>query len=445
MSHRRRAALVLAILGMISATLYAALALAAPAVPAAAAPATTAPKAGAWPGWRAPQAAATKPGEWPGWRGPNRDGRSTDKGLLKQWPTEGPALLWKVTDIGKGFSSATVIGGKVFITGDVGDKLTLFAFDMDGKPLWHVEHDKAYTGDPIPGARATPVIDSGRLYILSAHGLLGCYDVTDGRRLWTRSLKDFNEHGPGAGYSESVLIFGNLAVVTPGGENGIVAFDKTTGANAWTTRGYNAPAHQGSCIGVMFQDIPMIIGGTGSGTFGVDARTGEVLWTNDSGANNMARTQTPIFVNGFVLWFNGYQKGGPCLKLDAAGGKVTATKVWSSFDIDCLYGGYIVDNGYIYGNAGEGWSCLDLATGKKMWHEKAVGEGSLCWADGMLYLFGRKDGLVALATCSPDGLQIKGQFKVQGNKDALAHPVVIGGRMYIRYDTNLYCFDVKAK
>ena len=90
------------------------------------------------------------------------------------------------------------------------------------------------------------------------------------------------------------------------------------------------------------------------------------------------------------------------------------------------------------------WKCLDLKTGEKKWSERAVGKGSLCWADGMLYLFSEENGQAALATCSPEGLQIKGQVKVDGEGPSWAHPVVIGGRLYLRYDKNLYCFDVKS-
>ena len=114
-------------------------------------------------------------------------------------------------------------------------------------------------------------------------------------------------------------------------------------------------------------------------------------------------------------------------------------------DMNCHHGGYVIDNGYIYGNNGNRWACLDLKTGKKQWEEKGVGKGSLCWADGMLYLFGEDGGQAALATCSPEGLKIQGKVKVEGEGPSWAHPVVIGGRLYLRYDTNLYCFDVKAK
>ena len=120
--------------------------------------------------------------------------------------------------------------------------------------------------------------------------------------------------------------------------------------------------------------------------------------------------------------------------------------VYKTRDMECHHGGFIIDNGYVYGNNGGGFTCLDLKTGKKMWNESGgVGKGSLCWADGMLYLFGESGGKAALATCSPEGLKITGKVKVEGEGPSWAHPVVAGGRLYLRFGDNLYCFDVKAK
>ena len=151
---------------------------------------------------------------------------------------------------------------------------------------------------------------------------------------------------------------------------------------------------------------------------------------------------TPAYSDGHVFWANGYGKGGVCVKLEGRG---QASEAYTTREMECHHGGYIIENGYVYGNHSGGWTCLELRTGEKKWHERGVvGKGSLCWADGMLYLFSENDGKAALATCSPEGLEIKGQVKVDGEGPSWAHPVVIGGRLYLRYDTTLYCFDVKA-
>lgn len=388
--------------------------------------------------------AAAGQADWPQWLGPQRDGKSPDKGLLKEWPADGPPRLWQNSDIGVGFSGVAVANGTVYITGDQDGKMTLFALDLDGKLKWKVAHDNAWTANH-PGARATPTIDGNNLYIMSGHGLLGCYDAKTGKPIWGHKMSEFGGGVPGWGYAESVLIYGNAVIATPGGKNCMVALNKLTGKPVWSSTGFSGGAHYSSPILLPFDKTPMIVNGTGGGLVCVSATTGAVVWSNPFAAGNTANCPTPAYADGYVFWACGYGKGGICMKVDVAGGRVSATQAYTTADMECHHGGYIIDNGYIYGNNGGGWACLDLKTGQKKWQERAVGKGSLCYADGMLYLFGESGGQAALGTCSPDGLQIKGRFSVKGSGPSWAHPVVIGGRLYLRYDTNLYCFDVKAK
>ena len=382
--------------------------------------------------------------DWPGWRGALRDGKSPDTGLLKEWPAGGPELLWQVDNIGNGFSTVAVTGGTIYTTGDVDDKLILFAFDLDGQPKWQVAHDAAWTKNHA-GARSTPVIDGDNLYLVSGHGLVGCYDAKTGRGKWSKQFRELGGGVPQWGYAESVLILGNLAVVTPGGENCIVALDKATGRPVWSSQGFQAGAQYSSCYAFTYQGVPVITVGTQAGIVCVDAKSGRPLWSNPFSARNTANCPTPVFSDGHVFWANGYGKGGICLKLQGGPGGVTAQEAWTTRDMVCHHGGYIVHEGYIYGNHEGGWVCLDLKTGDKMWEESGVGKGSLCFADDMLYLFGENGGRAGLATCSPEGMEMKGTFNVRGDGPSWAHPVVIGGRLYLRYDTNLYCFNVRAE
>ncbi|MCX6906418.1 MAG: PQQ-binding-like beta-propeller repeat protein [Verrucomicrobia bacterium] len=409
-----------------------------PAAPApvarpAVAPPTAAPAA-------APQAATALPAEWPCFRGPNHDGKSPDKGLLKQWPEDGPPLLWKVDTLGKGFSSATVSGGAIYITGEDGGDLSLFAFDMDGKQKWKVNSGGICKN--VSGARSSPTVDGANVYLLSGDGLLGCYDAKTGTKKWTHQASASGGSPGGWGYAESVLILGKLAIFKPGGKNCIVAFDKTSGTKVWSSKGFSAGPEYGSCLPFTFGNVPMLVTGTKAGLVCVNATNGEMLWQNPFSANNTANCPTPAYSDGHVFWANGYGKGGICMKLEA-GGK--ATEAWTTMDMVCHHGGYVIQDGCIYGNNNNGWACLDLKSGEKKWFQQAVGKGSLCWADGMLYLFSETAGRAALATCSPQGLEMKGRVQVAGSGPSWAHPVVIGGRLYLRYDTNLYCYDVRAK
>ena len=404
-------------------------------------PASAAPAAGA----AAKADGGSAAGEWPCWLGPNHDGKSTETGLLKEWPAAGPEQVWKATGIGHGFSSATVSGGMVYITGDVGEQLVLSAFGLDGKTKWQVPLDKAGRLDH-PGSRGSATIDAGKVYVLSGNGLLCCLDARTGKGVWSANLRTMGGQPGGWGYAESPLISGANVIVKPGGKNCVVALSKLGGKPVWSSSGVSAAAEYGSCTPFTFGGVSLIVTGTGAGLMCVSAKTGAVAWANDFAARNTANCPTPAYSDGYVFWANGYGKGGVCMKLKkAASGGVGADQAWVTHDMECHHGGYIIQDGYIYGNNGGGWACLDLKTGKRQWNEGGVGKGSLIWADDMLYLFSENGGKAGLATCSPQGMQMKGTFSVEGQRESWAHPVIAGAKLYLRYDDNLYCFDIKAK
>lgn len=391
-------------------------------------------------------AAGAAESRWPCWQGVHRDGKSEDTGLLKEWPAGGPAPVWKNDAVGSGFSSPTVGGGLVFVTGDVGPKLVLFALDpKDGSVKWKQDVAAAWNKQ-YPGARGSATYDDGKVYILSGGGTLVCVDATkQGQKLWSKEMRDFGGEPAHWGYAESPLIHEKLVIVTPGGRTPVVAFDKASGEKAWASSGFQATAHYGSAIAATFEKVPMIIQGSGSGLFAVNPANGQTLWSNGFAANNTANCPSPVYSDGHVFWANGYGKGGVCLKLAVSDGKVTATEAWKTREMDCHHGGYVIVDGFIYGNNGGGWACLELKSGDVRWNAKGVGKGSVCWADGMFYLFSENGGQAGLAACTPEKLEMKGKVKVAGSGPSWAHPIVVGGRLYLRYANNLYCFDVKAK
>ncbi|MEW6746076.1 MAG: PQQ-binding-like beta-propeller repeat protein [Planctomycetota bacterium] len=388
--------------------------------------------------------AVAGPADWPHWRGPNHDGKSADQGLLREWPESGPALVWKVDGIGKGFSSVAVSDDLVFITGDTKNELVALAFDLEGEPQWNKRVDKAYEGSP-EGSRASPTVAGENVYILSGHGTVACLDARTGAPQWSRKASEFGGRPGGWGYAESVLITGNLAIFKPGGERCIVALDRSTGETVWESSGFTAGPEYGSCLPVDFEQTPLIVTGTTEGLVCVDARTGKKLWLNPWSRHNTANCPTPVSADGHIFWANGYGQGGICLRLSRSEGEIVAEEVWTTRNMDCHHGGYVIHGGHVYGNHANGWACLDLKTGEMKWRERGVGKGSLCWADGMLILFGENGGKVGLGTCSPDRLEMRGTFNVEGSGPSWAHPVVAGGRLYVRYDDHLYCFDVKGE
>jgi len=381
--------------------------------------------------------------DWPCWRGPTRDGRSPDTGLLKQWPEAGPRKLWQADGIGSGYSTVSIGWGAIYTTGDVDGKLRLFALDLDGKAKWQIDHDNAWTQRKPLGARATPTLHDGRLYLLSGNGLLGCRDAGDGKLIWSRKMSEFGGKTPAWGYSESVLIHDGKAIVTPGGKQCIVALDAATGELAWTSEGLDAGAEYGSCIVVQRPNVTAIVGVTKPGMVAVRADNGQKLWTNDYSRGGGVNVPTPLFSDSHLFWPNGFSKGAICLRLDEDAMPAIA---WTTDkDRECHLGDFVIDQGHLYGHHGGHWKCIELRTGKVKWAEKGVGNGSVTWADGMLYMFSESRGIAGLAVCTPEKYEPRGRFQVEGRGRSWAHPVVIGGRLYLRYDTHLYCFDVKTR
>lgn len=382
--------------------------------------------------------AAASGGDWPQWRGANRDGKSSDTGLLKSWPADGPSQIWKGDGIGEGYSSVAVVDRNIYVTGGVGDNLVLFAYRDDGRLQWQAEVGAVWRKS-YAGSRATPAVSDGRVYVLSGNGTIGCHSTDTGRKLWAREMSEFDGRPSGWGFSESILVTDELAIVTPGREKCMVALDKKTGRTRWESPGNRGDPHYCSPIAISHGGNDMIINGTRNGLFAVRPSDGRVLWSSDFSAGNTANCCTPAFSDGYVFWANGYGKGGVCLHLSGT----DAREVWTTRDMVAHHGGYVIHDGHVYGNNGGGWACIELQSGKTVWNGRGVGKGSLCFADGMLYLFSEDGGQVGLAPASPDGLELKGSFSVAGEGKSWAHPVVARGRLYLRYGDNLYCYDVQ--
>jgi len=382
--------------------------------------------------------------DWPGFLGPDRDGHSPDKGLLKQWPEAGPKLLWKVDTIGPGWSSMAVANGCVYTTGNAGDMQMLICLDLNGKEKWRVEQGPKCSHRRYSGARSTPTVDGDRIYVTGGNGLVTCHSTADGKILWRRHMK--SEMGGKVGgwqYAESVLILGDLAVVTPGGQNAFVALDKMTGKDVWKSDA-SATAGYSSCITITEGGNTIIVNGSQSGLFAVDAKTGKLVYRHKFAAPNTANVPTPAYVDGLLFWAVGYGKGGACLKVEHDAGKWSFKEAWRTRDLSCHPGNYVVADGHVFGKSRGGLACVDLKTGQTKWKEN-VGAGQVCWADGMLYVVSDSGGRISLLDPAAESPKAKGTFTIEGSGRSWSHPVVIGGRLLLRYDTNLYCYDVKAK
>ncbi len=406
--------------------------------------------------------AKSSPGEdWPQWRGDRRDGISADKGLLKQWPTEGPALLWKASGLGKGFSSISIAGGRIYTMGDRESGQYVIALNLaDGKELWSTRIGDVWEPQGYSGPRCTPTVDGGLVYVTGPHGDLVCLEADSGKEVWHRNLKaDFGGNVPHWGFSESPLVDGNKLLCTPGSaDGGIVALNKKTGSEIW--RSVIPPLGDQGQDGAAYSSIVISNGGgvrqyvqlMGRGVVGVAAKDGKFLWGYNRVANRTASIPTPLVHDDYVFCSSGYGTGAALLKLSAADGGVKADEVYflDGKEFQNHHGGMIMLGDYIYcghGHNAGAPTCLEWKTGKTVWrHNRGPGTGSaaVAYADGNLYVR-FQNGVMALIGAVPQEYQEKGQFKIPDvEQPSWSHPVIAGGKLYLREQDALLCYDLKS-
>ncbi len=384
--------------------------------------------------------------EWPQWRGPSRNGLSSDTGLLKQWPPSGPRQVWSISSLGEGYGSLAIKSDRLYVQGTSGNASVVFCLNrVDGKTIWSASLGPKVNEGRGNGPRSTPTIDEDRVYVLTENGDLACLRARDGGRVWSKNiLKEFGGRNPGWLISESPLVDGNRVIVSPGGRGaGIVALDKMTGNTIWTAKELSDGAAYSSCIAADVGGVRTIMNFTSRSAVGVRANDGKLMWRYDRAANGTANCATPVFHDNKVFFTSDYGTGGALLALSAQGGEVKEQEVYFTKEMKNHHGGVVLVNGYLYGFSGSILTCIEFATGKKMWAARSVGKGSLAYADGMLYLVG-EDNSVGLAEATPESYIEKGKFQIadQG-RPSWAHPVVIGGNFYIRNQGTLTSYDVK--
>lgn len=386
--------------------------------------------------------------DWPQWHGPNRTSISAETGLLKTWPADGPAIVWSISNLGEGYGSIAIKGDRIYVQGVKDGQSSVFCLNRaDGKTVWVTPLGARLGQDRGPGPRGTPTVDGDKLYALSESGELGCLKTSDGSVVWRRNiLKDFGGQNPKWLISESPLIDGDRLVVTPGGQGaGIVALNKTDGKTIWTTKELSDEAGYSSCIATDVGGVRTIVGFTGRAGVGVRATDGKLMWRYEPVSNRTANIATPIVHDNKVFYTSDYGTGCALLGLKAEGGEVKAQEIYFSREMKNHHGGVVLHNGYIYGFNSAILSCVEFATGKTVWRDRSVGKGTLTFADGQLYLLSEKN-VVGLAEASPAGYKETGRFQIADQGwPSWAHPVVCGGKFYIRNQGTLACYDVKAK
>lgn len=395
--------------------------------------------------------------DWPQWRGPRRDGRSPETGLLAEWPPDGPKLAWKTTGLGSGFSTPSVVGDRLYVLANEGtaNEYVTALDTRQGERLWTTRLGPVGNPDQkpsYPGARSTPTVDGPFLFALSSDGDLACLEAETGRIRWQKNLRSDFGGKPGTwAYAESPLVDGDTLVCTPGGaEATLLALDKRTGETRWkcVTPEADEAAYasaQATETGGIRQYVQLL----SKGLVGVEASTGRLLWRFDKPVSRFnANIPTPV-VGGDLIYAGSAGTGGGAVRLKAHDGGVIAEPAYFEAKLPTSIGGAVKVGDQLYGTTSQALLCVEFATGKVLWEERALGAASLGWADGRLYLHG-ENGAMALVEPSPEGYREKGRFTpadlpVRSNamEKAWAYPVIANGRLYIRDLNTLWAYQVK--
>lgn len=397
----------------------------------------------------APAPPVRKSYDWPQWQGQDRTAISHEKGLLHAWPKTGPNLVWRASGLGEGFSTPTVADGRIFTMGNRGKTEYVIALsERDGKELWAVETGPVRAnGGGYAGPRCSPTVDGDRVYALGLNGDLLCLEVRTGKEYWRKDLrKDFGGQVGGWGYSESPLIDGDRLLCTPGGKKAtLVALDKKTGDLIWegpVPRGDQA--HYSSIIAVKVDGKRQYIQFLSGGVVGLSGE-GKYLWRYDHPHNGTANCSTPLFHDNHVFAASSYGTGGGLARLTPGDDGCKAEEVYFTKQMKNHHGGMVLVDGFLYGSDEGQLVCMEFLTGKVKWSERKAGKGSIAYADGQLY-YRNEGGPVLLIDANPEKYVERGRFAApRSNRPAWPHPVLANGKLYIRDQDMLLCYDVKGR
>jgi outer membrane protein assembly factor BamB len=405
--------------------------------------------------------AQTPGGYWPQWRGPDRTGVSRETGLLTAWPEGGPRVVWSTTGLGQGFSSVAVADGRVLTMGDRRDGQYVIALDEStGRERWAHRVGNVHR-DAYAGPRGTPTVDGERTYVLDTDGDLVCLDTATGREIWRRSLtRDYGARTPGWMFAESPLVDGDRVLISPGTRQAaIVALDKTTGRDIWRTatpvlgrQGVDGPEYSSIVIsnGAGVKQYVRLLG---RGVIGVRASDGQLLWSYNRVVNGTANIPTPVITGNLVFASTGYQAGAALLEL--APGSDSGVSARERYFLEGRtfqnhHGGMVFVNGYLYAGTGHNNGlpiCIELVSGRVTWggnfRNAGTGSAAVTAADGHIY-YRYQNGVMLLVEATPDEYREKGSFEIPGvRQPSWSHPVIAGGRMYLREQDRLHVYDVR--
>lgn len=388
--------------------------------------------------------------DWPRYRGPEGNGVSKETGLLKAWPAGGPKLLWSAP-LGIGYSSVAVAAGRVFTMYQDGQGQWVAAFnEKSGDLLWKTQTGPIYRDrEGWHGTRATPTVEGERVWVNDSNGIAACLNVADGKVVWKKNILEIAGNTVPRdkwwGMAQSPFVYRDLVVFNPGGDKGaaFLALNKNTGAVAWKSGndfpGYSTPviSRAGGVEHLVFVD--------GTDLVGIRPADGKILWTAPWGSMNHLNAVSPIAWDDKVFISGGYVHGAMVVQLDMKNEANPARELWTTRAMQCYFHTPIKLGDCIYGYRMDDMVCIDTA-GSLKWeddNDDMPKMAQMTFADGLFYVLG-EDGTLALAQLTPAGCKKISEFVFSEGESRWAAPVVANGRLFLRDEKKLYCYDVKA-
>lgn len=378
------------------------------------------------------------------WRGPARDGHYPDRGLLKQWPANGPRLNWVFENLGIGFSSPVIANGKVYVTGMEGDMGFVYILSKNGVLEKKYPYGKEDTGS-YPGTRSTPTIVGNLMYLATSQGEFFCMDLNTGRKLWSVNLfSDLDGRNIRWGFTENVIIDGDLIFVSPGGtKHNIVALNRRTGALVWTNDTKDGVSAYCSPLIINHHGRKMLITMMANDVVALEPATGRFIWSFPYANQRNIHPNTPIYHNGDLYVFSGYGKGGYKLRISRDGNRVT--RVWENILLDNQLGGVVLIDGFIYGagDRNRRWFGVNWATGEVVSESREIDKGTVIAADGMMFAYTER-GELALLKPNKGKIEVVSKTNItHGSNQHWAHIVINNGVLYVRRGNALMAFNIR--
>lgn len=408
-------------------------------------------------GWVANAAAQTPPTtDWPCYLGPERNGISRETNLSTDWRSQPPRLVYRKS-IGAGFSGVIVVGDRLFTQVAREGREWVVAFNTtDGKELWSRAVCVEYTDTQGQGAgpRATPTYVDGQLFCLFPEGDLVCLKADDGMIVWATNILTSVQAPNRAketfywGLSQSPLVLADRVIACPGGErnNSVIGLDRQTGRVVWA--GGSDPPGYGSPIEIEHSGVKQVVAVTGQSLLAFEPTSGKPLWRAPVGNKYNCNCATPVFVDQRLFFSAAYGTGATLIELTLAKDKWTPKPKWTNLQLQNQMSTSIVLDGFVYGCNGDlgatNLRCLELATGKVKWIERAPGKCSLIAAAGHLIALS-EDGTLRLIEANSSKYVEKGRIDRALTATAWTPPALSRGKLYLRDRAELYCVDISAK